>query len=99
MIFCAVPVFRIHERNLDMAKRRGPDHPSAQNIHLDLQSLCAQFPGEEDCKTSDIMSLKDPPVNILMPFFVLRELNTCTAGSCFQCWDFKYRHGVLHSEK
>jgi hypothetical protein len=27
-----------------------------------LQSLCAKFPGEDDCKASDVMSLKDPPV-------------------------------------
>jgi hypothetical protein len=67
MIVCVVvPVFRIHERNLDMARRRRLDRPSAQNIQLDLQSLCAKFPGEDDCKTSDIMSLKDSPVNILI---------------------------------
>ena len=67
MIVCGVvPVFRIHERNLDMARRRRLDHPSPQHIQLDLQSLCAKFPGEDDCKTSDVMSLKDPPVNILI---------------------------------
>ena len=68
MIICAVlTVFRIHERNLGMARRRRLDHPSPQNIQLDLQSLCAKFPGEDDCKTCDIMSLKDPPVNVLIP--------------------------------
>jgi len=68
VIVCAVlPVFRIHERNLDMARRRRFDRPSSQNIQLDLQSLCAKFPGEDDCKTYDIMSLKDPPVNISIP--------------------------------
>jgi hypothetical protein len=65
MSICVVPVFRIHERNLDMARRRRIDHPVSQNIQLDLQSLCAQFPGEDDCKSSDIMLLKDPLVNIL----------------------------------
>jgi hypothetical protein len=65
MSICVVPVFRIHERNLDMARRRRNDRPVSQNIQLDLQSLCAQFPGEDDCKSSDIMSLKDPLVNIL----------------------------------
>jgi len=67
VIVCAiVTVFRIHERNLDMARRRRLDRPSPQNIQLDLQSLCAKFPGEDDCKASDVMSLKDPPVNILI---------------------------------
>jgi hypothetical protein len=66
LIVCVVPVFRIYERNLDMARRRRLDCPSPQNIQLDLQSLCAKFPGEDDCKTSDIMSLKDPPVNVLI---------------------------------
>jgi hypothetical protein len=66
IVYAVVPVFRIHERNLDMARRRRLDRHSPQNIQLDLQSLCAKFPGEDDCKTSDIMSLKDPPVNILI---------------------------------
>lgn len=67
MILCVVvPVFRIHERNLDTARRRRLDRTSSQNNQLDLQSLCAKFPGEDDCKTSDTMSLKDPLVNILI---------------------------------
>jgi hypothetical protein len=66
IVFAVLPVYRIHERNLDMARRRRLDHPSPQNIQLDLQSLCAKFPGEDDSKTSDIMSLKDPPVNVLI---------------------------------
>ena len=67
VIICAVvPGFRIHERNLDMARRRRLDRPSSQNIQLDFESLCAKFPGEDDCKTSDVMSLKDPPVNSLL---------------------------------
>jgi hypothetical protein len=66
VISVVVPVFRIHERNLDMARRRRLDRPSAQHIQLDLQSLCAKFPGEDDSKTSDVMSLKDPLVNILI---------------------------------
>ena len=82
MSFCVVLVFRIHERNLDVAKRRGLDHPSAQNIQLDLQSLCAQFPGEDDHKTSDIMSLKDPPVSIIL-HFKTRVLNLHFKGPCW----------------
>jgi hypothetical protein len=71
VIFCVVPIFRIHEKNLDMAKRRGSSDPSAQNVQLDLQPLCALFPGEEAERNSDVMSLKDPQVSVLIWFFLL----------------------------
>jgi hypothetical protein len=64
IIFCSVLVFRIHEKTLDMAKKRVNGEPSAHNIQLDLQPLCAQFPGEDDQRTPDVMSLKDPQVRI-----------------------------------
>jgi hypothetical protein len=66
-----VLMFRIHEKNMDMASRRGSGDPSAQNIQLDLQPLCAQFPGEEAQRTPDLMSLKDPQVSVLIQFFLL----------------------------
>jgi hypothetical protein len=47
-----------------MAKRRVNVDPSAHNIQLDLQPLCAEFPGENDQNTPDVMSLKDPQVRI-----------------------------------
>jgi hypothetical protein len=69
IIFCTVLIFRIHEKNLSISKRRGSGDPQAQNIQLDLQPLCAQFPGEEDQRAPDVMSLKDPQVsNIILPF-------------------------------
>jgi hypothetical protein len=61
---CSVPVFRIHEKNVNMAKRRVNVDPSAHNVQLDLHPLCAEFPGENDQRTPDVMSLKDPQVRI-----------------------------------
>jgi hypothetical protein len=47
-----------------MTNKRVNVDPSTRNIQLDLQPLCAQFPGEDDQRTPDVMSLKDPQVKI-----------------------------------
>jgi hypothetical protein len=62
-------MFRIHEKNLDMGKKRVD--PSAQNIQVDLQPLCALFPGEEAQRTPDVTLLKDPQASVLIWFFLL----------------------------
>ncbi|XP_021919602.1 uncharacterized protein LOC110829806 isoform X3 [Zootermopsis nevadensis] len=77
---------RIHEKNLNMAKRRGSDNP-AQNSQLDLQPLCALFPGEEAQRTSDVMLLKDPQDSALDLYScgikhqeIILLLENCTDG-------------------